>query len=1162
METERKREGVETAYREFESIMMDLLANCPPESKEKEAWNKKLRKELRKLLEAFCHEELKDSREEYGSLFFKIDYICRKHQILGKDKYALQSVRKHTKKWEIGTDDLLLYDVRILTETLSRLYGLPVSASLLAMLPQGEYPIVEKIEKADERTIRCVVKAWDAWRVLVESEDETAVDDELVVLYVTEENTSLAYLYKIFKVGMQLNLLDCKYIAKNTLRVQYIIVEPDFLVDISAIAGCFNQYGHHPLAFIVNQLKRKPNSQAILLGNFASDALDDVIHSPGCYDVNKTLKDNRKDKVLEFCTCPSFDEDAFVVAAKDQANNLEETVRVLFREYERDKAILEPSFVCERLGVQGRVDLMTTDFRLLVEQKSGKNNKIERTLFEGQNRILENHYVQLLLYFGVLISNFKKSPNEIEAKLLYSKYQPQYGLVNVGFERNAFLEVMKFRNQLVATLFLIANGGFEKIIDHLTPEVLNVKNVSNVLYSQWQLPELVEITGPLHQLLPQERIYFCRMLTFVYKEMLMGKVGKTGGIGCCVADLWNMPLDKKKETGNIYTGLTVVEKKQSTGLNGYDLILFNIPSENDGVMSNFRRGDMVYVYAYDERKEPDIRSSLLFSGIISELTEKQIEVYLGDGQQNPELIDCFYPTFAIEHAFADASYNGAVRGMHEFITAPVYRKHVFMGLSSPHKDMAQTLSRRYYNNENDDMLLRCRQAFDYFLLIGPPGTGKTHKAIRYIMMEELTKKDSSVLLLAYTNRAVDELCRMLDEIGIDFVRMGRAYGCDKHYRNHLIKNIFEGDEQDETEARKKRLGGYRIFVSTVSNLMSRPNILYLKQFSLAIVDEASQILEPDIAGIIGAHFKSKERCDIDKFVFVGDYKQLPAIVQQSFSESGVAEPVLNDMGYENCRISLFQRLVRWERRNGREDFIGILTRQGRMHPDVAEFPSQRFYLREHLTPLMTGHQKDSVLEYDKVSSIDRLDAILKAHRVIFIPSPDVDEKNRITDSANETEAEYVAECVCRIARFAGADFNADETLGIIVPYRSQIAMVRKKMETKLKENELWTEKMKNITIDTVERFQGSQRDVILYSFTVSRLFQLDFLTQNNFLDDMDNSGRIIDPKLNVAMTRARKQMIFTGNPNILSNNSVFSDLMEYVKEHHGWIEPSCMYESV
>ena len=147
--------------------------------------------------------------------------------------------------------------------------------------------------------------------------------------------------------------------------------------------------------------------------------------------------------------------------------------------------------------------------------------------------------------------------------------------------------------------------------------------------------------------------------------------------------------------------------------------------------------------------------------------------------------------------------------------------------------------------------------------------------------------------------------------------------------------------------------------------------------------------------------------------------------------------------------------------------------------------------------------------------------------MIFIPSEFCKQPN-ISEKVNQNEALIVADILRRIHRFYGKDFDAYKTVGVIVPYRNQIAMIRKEIE------KLNIPELENISIDTVERYQGSQRDVIIYSFTIQNYYQLDFLTSNCFVED----GRIIDRKLNVAITRARKQMIITGNPKILDRKSV------------------------
>ena len=180
-----------------------------------------------------------------------------------------------------------------------------------------------------------------------------------------------------------------------------------------------------------------------------------------------------------------------------------------------------------------------------------------------------------------------------------------------------------------------------------------------------------------------------------------------------------------------------------------------------------------------------------------------------------------------------------------------------------------------------------------------------------------------------------------------------------------------------------------------------------------------------------------------------------------------------------------------------------------------------FYVHEHLEPVPLPHQQTPV----------------KAN-IVFIPSRFCLQQ-QLSDKVNTDEAVIVARQLQRVYQEYGEHFHPYTTVGVIVPYRNQIAVIRREIE------KLHIPALMNISIDTVERYQGSQRDVIIYSFTVQHLYQLEFLTSNSFIErDADGSFRVIDRKLNVALTRARKQLILTGNPRILSVNPLFKDLMD------------------
>ena len=1099
-----------------------------------------------------CYEGLKETKHGFGNLSSQVEALCRLHHIAPKDVVAIHKMRRHSNSAAPILPDDIAYDCRALALFVSAVFQEAIPDTLVGKLPTHGR-ITENIQIANYRYIRCIVRAWDEQTIQVAVINQDSSEELLMVDYMnTAEYVDFSYLRSLLREGMQLNLLDCTVTRKKVIP-RLIVVEPDYLVDISSIANCFESYGHHPLLFTVKRMGERPNNKHIVLGNFAGSALDDIINHPTDYTIKDTFRSNFREKALDFATCPDFNAVEFKQAAEQQVANIQEIVNELFQSFEREKAILEPSFVCERLGLQGRIDLMTTDLKLLVEQKSGKNIFIERQYKNPHGSLhVEKHYVQLLLYYGILQYNFQLNPKDAHIELMYSKYPLPNGLLEVEPLQKLIREAMKFRNQAVATEYWMADNGFHRLLPLMTPQVLNVEKQNDAFYQRYLLPQLTEVLAPLHQLSELERAYFTRMMTFVIKEQLVSKVGAQEGVGNSNADLWNMPLAEKKDTGNIYTELTITDKSCSSSFNGYDTITLNVPQQGIDFLPNFRRGDMVYLYAYKKNEEPDVRKSILFKGSLQEIHTSSIVVHLNDGQQNPNLIagECF----ALEHAGSDIGGTSAIRSLYTFITSDVERRQLLLGQRAPRADKSLVLSHSYHP-DYDEIILKAKQAQDYFLLIGPPGTGKTSQALQYLVREQLTEKpkvqstkpndqspkvngQSSILLLAYTNRAVDEICNMLSEHEIDYIRIGNEYSCDPKYSDHLLQEVL--DENTTLNSIKSTLSEAQIIVATTSTMNSRSALFNIKHFELVIIDEASQILEPNIVGILTA--RQEEGRAIDRFILVGDHKQLPAVVQQQ-GEADVenTSSVLENIHLSSCANSLFERLILTERAAGRTDFIGTLHKQGRMHPDIADFANRKFYAKEQLECVPLAHQLETELAYNEESE-DALDNMLKAHRMIFIPSMPCKQLN-ISEKVNTDEARIIADLLRRLYRQMSKDFDPQKSVGVIVPYRNQIAMIRKEIER------LEIPALEDISIDTVERYQGSQRDVILYSFTIQSRYQLDFLTANTFYEE----GQPIDRKLNVAITRARKQLILTGNESTLRQNQLFAELIDYIKEKGGYV---------
>ena len=1036
-------------------------------------------RQLHEVIKLCAAEGCRTQGGTFGNLFSQVDFVCKKFGLKTQQRWAIQQARRHSSHpspLPYHSSDWL-YDLRAVTMLISTVFHEDVPGDLLRQLPVNLAPTPKGLT-INQRYIRCIVRSFDETTITADTEDE-----EITIDYGnTEGGRDFAYLRKILREGIQLNLLDCNSRTSSLTPHLFIIpgiivVEPDFMVDISSLSACFTAYGHHPLLYTVNRLKARPNTQATLLGNFAGTALDDIIHHPEV-TLQQSLQRSYREQAERFAACEDFDQQKFEADAAIQMQNIRETVSLLSSHFSAltSQCLLEPSFVCERLGLQGRVDLMTSDMHLLVEQKSGKNQKIEYLSHDSHGLQLEGHYVQLLLYYGILRYNFDKSDTQVDTRLLYSRYSPDKGLVSVNYYRTLFREAIKLRNQIVATELLIARDGFGRIIPLLTADIIYKGIARDGYFHHYILPEIELLTSNFSLLTSLERAYYECMMTFVYREQRAQKLGSSEQTlhhaGGCVSDLWLMPLSEKQEQGNILLGLHITQREKTDPDGGYNLITLH-PSTISPHPSpitptlNFRQGDMVYLYQYED--EPDVRKSILYKGVLHDIRDGLVTILLNDGQQNEQVFAPSNKTWAVEHGSSDVGISGNIRSLHQFIQSSQHKKALLLGQRTPEADISLKLSKTY-NPHYDDIIQRVKQARDYFLLVGPPGTGKTSMALRFIVEEELATTVSNgspsgnILLMAYTNRAVDEIRSMLEEAGL---------ADDEH-----------------------------ILTGTTSMMQARPFLLEGRHFSLAIVDEASQVLEPGLIGLLSSN-------QIDRFVLIGDHKQLPAVVQQNPEDARIDNPLLRDIGLTDCRQSLFQRLYNWEVSQGRTQFIGTLSHQGRMHPDVAQFASQHFY-GSWLTPVPLAHQQEANLNYD-LPAQDALDTTLQQHRTLFF----------------EGDTEMVIALAQRIRRFYSEQFDPQKTLGIIVTYRKQITAIRAAVP--------------DVSIDTVERYQGSQREVIIYAVGVDRHYQMDFLTASTFIDD---EGQMVDRKLNVALTRARRQMLMVGCAEILRQNPLYRQFID------------------
>lgn len=1091
---------------------------------------------LHKVLEQACYELTTGVTLSFANLFSRLDYICKEKKMTPSDRYAIQTMRRNCNaamgdRFQADMQEYL-YDLRALVRFVSLGFEEDIPASILPEIPHSNRPY-QGTRLSHIPYVRASVTSWNDTQIFAATDSET--DPFIIINYAKGGyDGDLLYLKDLLSENLPLNLLDVRVDEENHYIPNLIVIHPDYLIDISSLAACFREYGHHPLNYFMNKIKPRANTAPILMGNLASQFLDDYINEQPQEPVSypRTIKKFFAASALDFCTCPLPAD--FHAQAQAQMMNIRSFVHDVLphniRNFNKKNTLLEASFICEKLGLQGRVDMMQKDFQVLIEQKAGKRDEYHR-------RHKEDHFIQMMLYQGVLMYNFGQETANMQTFLLYSKYAD--GLLIEHFAENLFRESIKLRNYIVHNEMQLGDGAIGEIVDSLSTDLLNELQIGGKLWNDYQEPQLQTAINTLKRCTPLERAYFNRFFTFVSKEQILSKTGGSNDASHGFAGNWHIPLHEKLEAGNILTGLTIQEKQSSGPGKGYDLIELHIPAQDEDFLPNFRTGDMVILYAYKE--EPDMRKQILMKGNILELQPDRMTLVLRNGQQNKDIIGGKEEVFAVEHDFSDTSANNGFRGLYAFLSAQADRKELLLGVRPPAQLEDVKLNGDY--GRFNELILKEKQAKDYFLLVGPPGTGKTSCALRFMVEEALSEPDTSILLLSYTNRAVDEICAMLTDSGIadrtPFIRIGNELSCDKRFVPYLLK--YSLDDCPKLTDIQQKMARTRIFVGTTTAINNRLNLFTLKHFQLAIIDEASQILEPDLIGILSA--RHQQHNAIDKFVLVGDYKQLPAIAQQSAEEAAVTDLLLRNIGLEDCRNSLFERLYK----SSPDTCRSILHKQGRMHPAIAEFPNQTFYYREQLESVPLPHQLEETPYEAGLTPQDTIDQLLLERRIVFIPAEAPDHLT-CSDKTNPNEARIVATLLGHIYRLTESRFDPNRTVGVIVPYRNQIAMIRKEIAR------LQLPALQDISIDTVERYQGSQRDIIIYSFTIQNFSQLNFLTANTFQE----GNFLIDRKLNVALTRARKQLLLTGNPHILGANITFYKLMEYIRLHNGYLETDAL----
>lgn len=1127
---------------------------------------------LRGLLEKICKYVTKDEVVQFSNLFSRVSFICNKY----KASRVIHNFRMISN--ELGKHDSADLDRYFATywmdvnNFISFIYDVPIPDENRQHFPFNILRLEVKHIEFEQIIDKLRVNVIDLKGNTLICEVEDAADDIPIKVQIMEEGVNSAF-NTIDQVwaGATLHLINIGVDDQQIYHPKIFVLEPDYLIDVSAIAECFQDYGTSSMSFIKSKFDEIPNNKHLLLGNFANAVMDELVGAEDASTVlfNTVFINHFENYPFEHTACPDIlDIKNFKQYTLDCETHFNTIKRVYLEEFvyygitKEGDISLEPSFMCNVYGVQGRLDLLhsvKTDHlkTTIVELKSGG------TVYPDDGvGVKPNHAVQLYLYH-LMLSVVNKIPykdigNEkyLSGFIFYSKTRAG-NLRTDRINLSRVQEICELRNKIILNEQVLKSDDLEKIasrLDYIKGEYIVRDPNVNTKFKAMLYKQINEFTQVLEGCSPLERAYFYSFVSFIAREQYISKLGagnQEGSHG--LASLWIDSDEVKRDKYSILSDLEIRENKISEH---EKMICFNRTLSDDFV--NFRKGDVCVLYP--RRDENDTAANhQIFKCTIQQITKESVTVVFRHKQRSIAYFNQ-YNRWALERDSMDSSFTSMYKSLYAFMSAPKSKREVILNVLPPKQGVDYGYYKSTLSTEQNRILNNALSTEDYYVLNGPPGTGKTSHIIKELVEELYTNTKQNVLLLAYTNKAVDELCGAVEEALADiedidkYVRIGSPLSSSSKYEHRLLNTIISRESETlELTGRKftrnvlaNIIRKNRVFLSTVATMSGKNDVFKLKQFDTVIIDEASQILEPQIIGLL-------PKCK--RVIMIGDHKQLPAIVVQSEVLSKTNNSLLEQMGLVDRRNSLFERLYNFCQLHNLNYAYDTLTYQGRMHREIAAFPNIAFYdgrlkeayTLENLTPeAKKGLSRQLAPLTFKAIEDDTLGNVLGQNRVLFINIEE--QKLGIQKKTSTSEAAFIIKALQKIVMLYqsnGEVIDLSKRIGIIAPFKNQIALIKNKLE------ESGLEQATDIVVDTVERFQGGQRDIIIYSFTVNEVLQLDSVVSFN-------EEKTVDRKLNVALTRAKEQMIIIGNASVLSHNPLYKDLITFIKEQEGYCELSTL----